>query len=761
MNTLRFRNSRLHPAAPALPALLALLAIQTAAPAQEGAATRSAQDRPAPTTREQMWFAPTAEDWQKPVRITFQRTWEDALAVAKETGRPILVCVNMDGEIASEHYAGIRYRQPEIAALYEPYVCVIASVYRHNARDFDEQGRRILCPRFGSVTCGEHIAIEPVLYEQFMDGRRIAPRHIMVELDGKETYDVFYAWDTDSVFQAIRKGIAERPGGVPPPVIRGDRPVLERVASRDIRDRDVVEKAYLDGDAALRRTLLEAAHTHADAAPVDLLRLGVFGLDTELNQMARRALAQTRSENATDLLAEALRVPMDAGERKALVAALGRLGESSPRARTLATVHQGLDNRASSVDVASWSKALEGGASYAPAADRQELIARIDRTAKAAVARPEDANAQIELAEANLAQAIDPTTRQALSSDPRTARKYARLMLEDAARAAREAERLGAPAWRVNSVLAVAAHHLGNQEEAYARAEAAMGGMPPDPQGWSGVTALALFAEARQLAIVKAVREKKEWPAQWLTDLNAAYSLLARHPLGTDTHVVSHYDFLHFFKAEQAGRVLEQGLARFPESWELHDRLRGRILDEKGADGLEPAYAALLARPDAARNLPWFAGYAAIVAAEFHRRAGNADKALAAYDRAIACYGRAVQANPESRATSDHYVAMALGGRARIALERKEYEKALAEVQASFTTRPDAAASLDGLNISTVDTAKMLRVRLVEAKRDDLVATLDAALGKLDPEMLRLPAYEREGPPGPGAPARPGRPRRR
>ena len=65
--------------------------------------------------REQMWFAPTAEDWARPCLITWQRTWEDALAVSRETGKPILICVNMDGEIASEHYAGVRYRQPEIA----------------------------------------------------------------------------------------------------------------------------------------------------------------------------------------------------------------------------------------------------------------------------------------------------------------------------------------------------------------------------------------------------------------------------------------------------------------------------------------------------------------------------------------------------------------------------------------------------------------------------------------------------------------------
>jgi hypothetical protein len=126
-----------------IPYVLVVLFLITAAglPAQSRPTTR--------VNREQMWFAPTTEDWKKPCLIKWQRTWEDAQAVSKETGKPILVCVNMDGEIASEHYAGVRYRQPEIAALYEPYVCVIASVYRHSERDHDEQGGGFRAPGSG------------------------------------------------------------------------------------------------------------------------------------------------------------------------------------------------------------------------------------------------------------------------------------------------------------------------------------------------------------------------------------------------------------------------------------------------------------------------------------------------------------------------------------------------------------------------------------------------------------------------------------
>ncbi|MBL8738194.1 MAG: hypothetical protein JNL12_17305, partial [Planctomycetes bacterium] len=177
---------------------------------------------------EQMWYAPTAEDWKKPVAIRWQRTWDDAVRLSQQTKQPILVCVNMDGEIASEHYAGVRYRDPELAKLWEPYVCVIASVYRHNPRDHDEQGRRIPCPRLGNVTCGEHIAMEPIVFEKFLDGKRISPRHIMVELDGKEVFDVFYTWDTQSVFDTLRDGIQKRAFQAPP-VVKGDRSLREKL----------------------------------------------------------------------------------------------------------------------------------------------------------------------------------------------------------------------------------------------------------------------------------------------------------------------------------------------------------------------------------------------------------------------------------------------------------------------------------------------------------------------------------------------------
>ncbi len=710
------------------------------------AAAQTGQGNPGQrVNREEMWWAPTAEDWKKPVLITWQRTWKDAVTVARETGKPILICINMDGEIASEHYAGVRYRMPKIAKLYTPYVCVIASVYRHTPRDYDEKGQRIPCPRFGGVTCGEHMMIEAGIFEKFCDGQRVSPRHIMVELDGKETYDVYYTNDTDSVFTAIRKGIAERRKELTRQVrARAERTLIERVLSRDSRDRASVEAAYLKGDRAMRRKFLEEALANGKASQIDLLRLAIFGLDVELNKLARRALAQSDSERAINLIHETLRVPMDASGFDDLIAALRRLGKSFPRAGTLATIHQGLTSRSDAVDVTTWAKALEGTEKPAPA-EWTALEVRLEYQEQASKGRPKDANPRLECAVASLALAVDPKTPPKLGTNRRMVARHQRLMFQDARGSAVRAEQLGATGWRVDAVIAIACYYLGDAKEAHARAEAATKSMPKGEQGWNAMAVLGIFAEARVHAIWQAMRQKKNWPGQWLTDVHAAYAVLARHPLGTDSQVVAHHDFLKRLGAQhQASRALEAGLVRFPDSWALHDRLRGRILAKKGAAGLEPAYEARLRKADAPKHLEWFAGYAAIVAAEFHRRAGRKKKALAAYGRAIAHYDRAAKKYPETCATADHYAAIALAGRARLAYERRDHQGAVIEILASFARNPDAAGTVDGLNITPVQTARMLLARLRRLDQDELVTKLDAALLELPSKALDPPAYERD-----------------
>lgn len=688
-----------------------------------------------PADREGMWPAPTAEDWRKPCLLTFQRTWEDAVAVAKESGRPILVCINMDGEIASEHYAGVRYRSPEIAPLYEPYVLVIASVYRHTPRDHDDQGRRILCPRFGSVTCGEHIDIEPGIFEKFCDGQRVAPRHICVELDGSESYDVYYANDTASVFQAIREGIEKRPP-LPPPIVRGDRPVLERVASRDVRDRAAVEAAFAGGSPEERKSLLEAATNHPDVAQVDLLRLAIFGLDPDRSREARKALAGLETPDAARLVSDAMRVPMEAAEREALLKALQTMGTKSPLARWLSTVQQGLLGRSTSVDPQTWWEAASRREQQAtsPWHDGAGLAVHMEERAQASKATQESPDAHLDLAEISLLLAVQEPDG---FGDPRRARFFRRHMLESALSEIAAAERLGAKGWRADSVAALALYHDGKEAEAYPRAEAAVKAIPAGDASWASMAVVTVFAESRWKAIKAAVREEKPWQSQWLADLHAAYSLLLRHPLGTDGQVAWHYDFLAWLGADhRAQRVLDEGLGRFAESTALHERLRDRILKESGPDGLEAYYAKMLEERKEGGRVGALAGGASVVAAEHHRRMGRFEEALDCYGRAISYYESAIAGDPAEREAADRAIALVHAARARVLLELKQEGKALEAMLASFARSPSSAGTRDGMGIKPGETAQMLLSRLRAGGGEEEAKRLEEALASLDPALL-------------------------
>lgn len=708
-------------------------------------------------TEEQMWPAASAEGWAQPCLVRWQRTFDDALEVARAEQRPLLVAVNMDGEIASEHFAGVRYREAATAALMEPYACVVASVYRHTPRDYDEHGFRVECPRFGTVTCGEHIEAERELFGKYFDGKRVSPRHIVLDLDGAETLDVYFSWDTASVFTAFVKGVE----GWPDP-IETDEPTLEQlVRSADVADRQVLERMYAEGDRETKRRLLQALLVPDALDQVEVLRAAIFGLDLELGHVGLRALAACETDGALELMAETLKTQLDPAEREALLAAVARMAESSPRARTLAALHGGLGSKSEYLaveDAAELARKYDAGSSRA---------VDVQGRAEAAEARPADAAARLEFAEALLARAHETEDR-----------RQSAFLLEDARGAAAEAERLGASGARLDALFAILAAELGELErgknswesrglrEARARAVAAIeGGYWSSPSGdaldpRSRATLLRLFGDARRRAIRAAFRAGDPWPPEWLADVLAAHASRVQDPNVNVATFVESYDFLRWIGATlRAVALLDEGFQRFPDSPALHERLRGRLLWDGGPEGLERDYAARLAAQDQEQalesHLAWFAGYAALVAAEHHRRRAEHELALEAYARAIQRFELESQRHPDGRDNDAHYSALALAGRARIALERGELEQATLDLTAALQVRPDSAASPDGLNITPLATAKMLHAMLLEAGDEARAARVQAALDMLDPKLLEpppseLPGAGRRGPRGAG-----------
>ncbi len=741
---------------PALWSLWACLPLQVGpvdppspAPARPAGSERSAAQDPAPAaqdpaapTREQIWFSPSAQDWQKPCLIDWQRSFEDALDVSHRTKRPILVCVNMDGEIASEHYAGVRYRQPETARLFEPYVCVIASVYRHTPRDYDNDGSRIPCPRFGTVTCGEHIAIEPQLYERFFEERRVAPRHIMLEAGARESYDVYYALDTGSVLRTIEEGITKREQALPPRV-EHDLPLAERLQSRDAKDRAFIERTWREATPEDRRALLARMRSSDGAVQLDVLRMALAGFDLEQVGAARGVLSglneQAYSEPAVDLLAEALSMPMTEQEREQLLATLARWGPLSMRARTLENVHRSLVKTSAAVDVERWTRELPTSAPNADAskdAYRQsaDWSVGLSETERRLQRDSEDVAARTVLATKFLDAMLDPQT-------PRGARELYRA---DCRRNAEQALALGGSGFDLHAALAVTADQEGRREEALEHALRALESNPSEGVGARAVAVLEIVGRQRARQVQRAWREKREWPAEWMADLNSAYEVLARHPLGRVDHVCAQVDFLTWIGAKAGAlAALERGMQRFPGAGELHERLRWRILRDQGVDALIPHYEQLGAAHPEWPDLDWFKGYAALIQAEHERRERKPDAAGASYAHSQAAFQRAIDARAEVGPSAQHYIALAQAGLARMAFERGENERAAQLLLSSWQESRSSAGALDGLGLSSVATAKALLDGAGPAGAE-WAQRLAAALERLDPSALEPPEFERD-----------------
>lgn len=688
----------------------ALSAQQPGQPGQRGAANGM--------TREQMWFAPTAADWAKPCDIPWQRTWSDATALSAQTKKAILVCVNMDGEIASEHWAGIRYRDPEIAKLFEQYVCVIASTDRHNARDYDDSGNRIPCPRFGTVTCGEHVWMEPTVYGMFLDETRVAPRHIMVELDGSETYDIYYALDIQSIVTTVQKGIEERTIQPEDPP-KGDRSLAELVASPDASDRARVEQNWRDGDRQTRQEILAAAEQLGSDAPIDLLREAAYGFDSELSGKALDLLAQSSRDKAVGLIDDLLRGPLEPERRAALLQRLDELGANIPIAKRLARVHRGLGGDSQLLDQEAWSENLmEEGTEF--------------QTGEAA-----------EL----LAEAIHPDNMASLKSSQARVRRVAEEQFRLARDAAQAELDAGATDWLPHAIIAISCNFLKEDQKALEASRSAIDLLPVGESSWNAYAVLSTFTDGRREAILAALDAKKEWPADWLSEAQSTYAVLIQHPYATEAEVARHYDFLIRLRANgPAGRALQDGLQRFPDSWILHERFRLLLIAERDIAAVEQAYANWLTEEEAPKYLRWYAAHASLFVAEQYRRTNRPQEADQAYRRCLDQFAAQRLSAHETGDSAAPYEVLAMAGRARLALERDDLISAHDLILAAFDHHPDSAALLDGLRVTPVGTARKVLAALEEAgdtpRAQEVQAALDM-LGARDTGLLELPAFDR------------------
>ncbi len=616
-----------------------------------------------------------------PPRIEWQRTLDDALAVQKMTNLPLLVVVNMDGEVFNDRFATTTYLDPAFVESTQGYVCVVASPTRHHESDYDALGRRIECPRFPGCTCSEHQNIEPELFRRYFQGTRNAPRHVAVSPDGKVLFDRFL----DQSMQTAVDAIAKERGAPKPELLAATNDLDLLLARRDSGARRTLEALYAGGDADLKRKILAAAAT-ATNEPADLLRMALREADNRLFGFAARTLAKLATKDSLIDIEDALARLDDAEAAKLLLLRLQTLGKTEPAA---ARLFSHFDWTTDEELPQPWSKPW-GPAAFDLAA-RETIEVVLDRNEARLKQQPTDEEARLQLA---IAQAALGDHLAA------TGGKGVDFWFEDAIATAKKVhgEPLQAEA---QAVIAIASWQRSNAEGARTATALALGSPRSDrkPDPWLAAKLLDVVVQSTaQAAYAKANGEATASLRAELVRVALALQVLeARGVVDESTHLAGIALLEYGSLRKQAARHLEALVARFPASAAVHERWRNRLLIDLGAEALRDRYAKFSKAAADAPAAEWFAGYANLVAAEQHVRDERRELCLGAYTEAIDRFSRSAAGNQDFVDSANHFVVLALAGRALQQHLAGHAEAAVADLLRAAALRPASLDEADGL----------------------------------------------------------------
>jgi hypothetical protein len=683
-------------------------------------------------------------------QIHWERSLEDAAAIARAEGRPLLLAVNMDGESASERIVRELYKDPAFVEHTRPFVCVVASVFRHTPRDRDDEGRRIECPRLGEVTCGEHMALEPLMYDRWLGGERIAPRHALILQDGTKHTDLTLLFD----LAEIDRMLVEAASLAPEPAAEDVVPPTgwtELAQLRSSRGRRVLEGTLADtGDAAELARALTAIGDRGNAGSLDALALLVprtAGIEDALVSAARElALEAELAAIVRDRIVRLDDTPRtpELGADAPLLELLARLAPDEPATRTLLLAYVAFPNGVEPdgaphpeappelVHARAGCAALTGGSPPPdPPTDPTAFLARAlgwrDAPAPDATDAPLPAAAELEqrLGELDAAFARDPEDPELRAAFGRATLDLARvrmeaggsgveLLLQDA-----HGELVGALGARPDDVqlaldAARAAYYLSDFAEqqrlariALERAESVQ--RTGDASG--AVDAERLRVEALRWLGDAAGRRLAELAggdaAPELANLaegGAALMEVAASPHADANDWVS---VASFFAAlgrwrEETAFVLE-GLERYPDDQALHQALH-RAASTAGwpATAAELAKQTALAHEGSATSW-WYAGYELVALGDWLRREERPDRAIEVYGKGQGALARALELEPAFEDSVQHYIALASLGRGFAHLLADRRQEAADELVLALQRRKSILVLRDGLDREPLD----------------------------------------------------------
>ncbi len=710
-------------------------------------------------------------------QIRWERTLEDAITTSRLQKKPLLVAVNMDGETASEQIVRDRYRDAKFVAWTDKFVCVVASIFRHTPRDFDDDGRRIVCPRLGEVTCGEHIALEPILYDAHLGVKRIAPRHAVVQLDGTKTFDLYELFDLRELDAQLEEAAANvKPG---PAVTLSEDARTRRVYAQNNRSRTELESklAGESGEESWRAALYLVRPTK-DPGHVGVLRIlfarmlrdasadQVGSLSRELRDVADALdLRQALSEIALERLTSLGPYPGSAelGHDAAAVYLIDASGAAGSRTRYNALMAFHVDEL--------WDahpNPSDGTRAQLKADNPRAMLAFarwVTQSGKRSL-RPEDALPPLDEAERRLAELEVELDRS--PDDPRVQAAFGRAALavgrrkleagasntgfffEDARKWLAEASKARPEDVALLLDRARTAYYFSDFEEQERLAERALdaiGRRSPLPKLTEHerladavahpperVEALRWYGDAAGRLLSKRAQMSDAVEQSSLAIGAFVLGVVAASPLGDETDWQSYASFLGAVGAKRDEfAALQEGVTRHPESDLLRQAMNAALWSAGRVDLIPIKAEWVFDRNPRSGSCAWHAGYAHILHAEDARRREEPDEAIAAYRRAESRFRRAIELAPQFTENTQHYLALCALGRGFahiLAGRREDASRCLPE---AIAIRPAVASVRDGLEREAVDLLDYsLELRRGVKSPVDPLALL-SALEKADP----------------------------
>ncbi|MDH3591859.1 MAG: hypothetical protein OER88_08280 [Planctomycetota bacterium] len=245
-------------------------------------------------------------------QVNWVGDWDKAFAEAKATGKPVMICINSkDGESANERTAKTVYRSTNFVLLSRKLVMMVLSVRSHALSG--------TCPRFGKVTCRQHLQCWKELSTQHgdtfrassMSAEMISPQHAWFRPDGTLLWRLEYETRPASGFKgelmtrmnkalkaaAEKKavpesGTPESRDDTPAPTIDKDKmtPELERE----------LERAQSADEASRRAALANLLSAENKAATAAVMKLLADTKSIELKCDVLRALGKAMVTDARE-----------------------------------------------------------------------------------------------------------------------------------------------------------------------------------------------------------------------------------------------------------------------------------------------------------------------------------------------------------------------------------------------------------------------------------------------------------------------------